>query len=163
MILRLLVYISVFTCLACAETWQDREHAFYSSRNAKPSPARLISALTKDVAWSKTQPSLKEEFTSYQGDLIAAVIRFKDPRSMNVLFQLIDTGDMALSTLAGFGDESAMRAIAVLRDKHGRETVRHSAMLLLYKMTEPQNLARIKRPQVRAKLYSSLADCGIRP
>jgi len=100
--------------------------------------------------------SLTEEFSDYVGDLIAAVTSLKDPRSLDSLFEVIDTGNMALNALASFGDRSLLRAISLLDSRPVSDTVRSSAVFLLAKIAQPDNVAQLRDPSSRSLLLNAL-------
>ncbi len=116
----------------------------------------LIQALAKDAAWGRSQARLTEQFTDYEGDLIAAVTELNDPRSIDALFEVIDTGNMALNALAGFGDESLRRTIALLDSRPADHSIRSSAVFLLVKIAQPENVARLRDRSSKSLLLNAL-------
>jgi HEAT repeat protein len=164
-----------------AASWQDREAAFFRLLRSVPQVGDgshswavlpgilaaqpdsgetlridLIRSLAKDAAWGRSAKSLPEEFGDYEGDLIAAVAELKDPRSIDALFEVIETGNMALNALAGFGDESLRRAIGLLDSRPANDNIRSSAGFLLAKIAEPSNVAMLKDPSSKNLLLNAL-------
>jgi len=121
----------------------------------------LIRALSMETAWMKSQATLPESFTNYHGDLLAAVASLSDIRSCPVLLQLVDSGNMALDALAGFG-EAALDPTLRMLAQGPDDITRLPLVRLLAKMTEPTNLTRMARPDsgsaISAALVLSLKD-----
>jgi hypothetical protein len=108
-----------------------------------------------ETAWMNSQATLPESFTNYHGDLLAAVASLSDVRSCPVLLQLVDSGNMALDALAGFGEAALDPALRMLAQGPA-EITRLSLVRLLAKMAEPTNLIRMTRPDSRNAISAAL-------
>jgi hypothetical protein len=167
--------------LARAVGWQERSAAFYSLLASVPNADRahpwivlkqvlasdpvnadrltidLIAALQTEATWVKAQSDVSEGFGSYEGDLIAAVASIEDRRAVPALFLVIDTGNMAVSALASSGDEALSRALVALKEVN-EEGMRHSLMILLARIAQPENLLNVKSLDLKAQMNSALVN-----
>jgi hypothetical protein len=102
----------------------------------------LISLLDQEtsLATSADAPDT-EEYSVYYGDVIQAVSTLRDARSTHVLFRCVNTGNMALSALAGFGDGALTEALNAMLTAD--EETRHNLFRLFSEMTEPKNVANL--------------------
>lgn len=66
-----------------------------------------------DLVSSNAAPS-SEEFSTYYGDLIQAVTTLRDSSSTHVLMRCVNTGNMAIAVLAGFGETALSEALSAL-------------------------------------------------
>jgi len=118
----------------------------------------LVGLLTREngfVAASQNDPtiSLSEEYVTYYGDVIAAVSALRNERSIPALIGAITSGDMATSTLAGFGNKAIDSIMIQLGS--GDEDVRGAAVIVLLEMLEPTNFSSLNRRTV-SKLRNGL-------
>src|SRR5207245_2023685 len=73
----------------------------------------------------------------YYANVIWAVSSLKDIRSLNALIDAINTGNMATSALAAFGDAAVDPVLKVFN--RGDNTARHSACGVLSQMLDAKN------------------------
>ncbi len=123
-----------------------------------------------------------EEYSSYFGDLIAAVAALRDKRALNALCENIATGNLATKGLAALGSDSLERILEILASPDtagGAATARRmSAVRTLSQMLDPsivklddaRSLAKVekglirgakdKQSWVRISAVEGLARCG---
>lgn len=134
--------------------------------------ARLIALLTTEAAYdTKIQDAFDksgasiapENYYDYIGDLIMAVVHMRDPRSLNALMYFIDSGNMATSAIASFGDAALEQVLPLIdspiRQSHfgHRSGLRHPAYTVLSKMVEAKNLQNFTDPPAaRARIKDRL-------
>jgi hypothetical protein len=113
--------------------YQLRPLGFGSSDSIK---VGIISLLITESAYTKSRTvrSDTESYGSYFGDLVEAVTSLHDTRSINALVGVVDTGDMATRTLAGFGTQALDAVIAKLSSTD--VGVRNGATIALQEMLE---------------------------
>jgi len=166
--------------------WEARSRAFYEllklgsgdrSYVARPvqdimeraSPAEadrlklaLIKLLEKEnevvEGYKRTGGHFGEDYSNYYGDVIAAVTNLKDPRSMNAMLGALDTGGMAIRTLASFAPASLNPLLERLRDED--TTTRMFALDAICEMLEPVNYDRVKarRPEIKQAFLRAVRD-----
>ncbi len=139
--------------------------AIHSGAVSRDDLAGQVSALlTKEAAFEKQIQDAFEKsgkqvstappgYSDYLGDLLMAVDYMRDPRSLPALMYFIDTGNMATSAIASFGDP-ALKQILALIDSPGAVashsvnavSLRQSAYRVLSEMVEPKNLQNFSDP-----------------
>ena len=97
---------------------------------------------------------LSEEYSTYYGDLIEAIATLRDTRSSHVLFRCLNTGNMAISAVAGFGDDALAEALNAMPTAD--EETRRSPFRLFAQMAEPKNMLKFTRQESRAELSQVL-------
>src|ERR1017187_8925146 len=166
--------------------WTDRAAGFYSMARAGLSADRRsefpvadgVSAISRADAESRLvlvqalnalldlesnlvnsgkAPIGDESYSDYYGDVIQAVTVLRDTTSAPVLLKCINTGGMAVGTLASLGDEALSAAMNLLVSTADAET-RHSLFRMFAEMAEPRNLSRLTAPDSRSKLLNVLLD-----
>jgi hypothetical protein len=157
--------------------WEARSSAFYEllrlgvgdrSYVARPvrdiieraSPAdadklklALIQLLEKEnqvvEGYKRTGGHFGEDYSNYYGDVIAAVTALRDPRSMNAMLGALDTGGMAVETLASFAPASLGPLLSRLRDQDS--TTRMFVLETLCQMLAPENYDKVKAQRLEIK------------
>ena len=122
----------------------------------------VIDLLTTENANNTLTPSTisdsSEAYGEYYGDLIGAVGRLNDPRSIGALVGAINTGNMVSDAIAGFG-ASALDAV-ILQLANSNVTMRGSAALTIGKMLDKGTVA---DPTSVAKIRSALNSASLDP
>jgi hypothetical protein len=129
------------------------------SRANAASRTVLVQALTHlldqetDLISSNLAPS-SEDYSTYYGDVIQAVTTLRDSSSTRVLIRCINTGNMALTAVAGFGEPALSEAINLLPTADVE--TRSSLFRLFSRMTEPRNIANLKSAASHTSLLNAL-------
>jgi hypothetical protein len=99
-----------------------------------------------------------EAYGEYYGDVINAVVKLNDPRSITALVGAINTGNMAMNAIANFGTSALSQVIQQLSGSN--PTMRSSAALTIGKMIGA-NL--VSDPSSRAAIGSALETASSDP
>ena len=97
----------------------------------------LINLLAVENAYEKSDAfsisdDQGEAYGTYRGDLVDVVASLKDPRAINALIDVIDSGSTAMDAIASFGIAGLAPVIRKLADAD--PTVRNGAALVLQKL-----------------------------
>lgn len=134
----------------------DREAAFYQAIQVCPDGEPLataeINALTKENLYVKAAPSLDESYTDYYGSLVLAVSQLGDPRTIQPLADVIDSGSIAIYALAGFG-AAALDAVSA-KSFSSDDTVRNAVILTANLMLQPGYSALVSDDIAKTKLQN---------
>jgi len=141
-----------------------REQAFYQLRTFGYSSSdqikvAIISLLTLESASVQSQASPNEDYATYFGDVIHAVAALNDVRALSALLAVVDSGDVAVNALAGFGTTALDPVITRLSST--RDTVKTAAVLVLDKMLEPPNFQLVNDPTSISKIRLALEDASL--
>ena len=108
-----------------------------------------------DAEYRRTGVPLGEGYgEGYYANVIWAVSSLKDIRSLNALIDAINTGNMATSALAAFGDAAVDPVLKVFNS--GDNTARHSACGVLSQMLDAKNAPKVRDPVSRRKIKDAL-------
>jgi HEAT repeat protein len=110
----------------------------------------IIDTLPTETAFVKMQSSLSDAYSTYYGDLVAAVASLDDTRSITALLGVVNTGSIATSALAGFG-KSALDPLLAMLDSED-PTIRAGIVMTLTQMLSPVNLANVNDSDTMARL-----------
>lgn len=88
--------------------------------------------------FDQTTLSSPEDCSTYYGDVIQAVTALRDISSMRALMRCLNTGNMAATVVASFGDASLSEALNMLPAADAQ--TRHSLFRLFSQMTEQRKL-----------------------
>lgn len=143
-----------------------RSQAFYKLRafgysSSDQIKVAIINLLTLENAYAPSQASLSEDYVTYYGDVVRAVAALNDIRALNALLDVIDSGNMAISALAGFGTAALDPVIAKLNSP--QDTVKTAAVLVLNKMLEPPNFQLVNDPISMSKIRAALEKASLDP
>lgn len=109
---------------------------------------------------SGNRTPLSNDEGELHADLIWALADLQDPRSTDVLLDAVNTGNVAVSSLATFGDKSLPKVMERLNAKPDRET-NLSLMLVILQMCEDRNLSHVSpesKATIRQVLLAALND-----
>src|SRR5215831_1280400 len=120
----------------------NRSQAFYQLQafgyaSSDQSKIAIINLLALENAYSQSQTSLSEDYVTYYGEVVRVVGTLNDVRALNALLDVIDSGNMAISALAGLGTAAIDPVIAKLGGT--QDTVKTAAVLVLNKMLDSPN------------------------
>ena len=160
------VRIAAFRDLVAQGTQLDKGSAFpvsdavlaiaHQNRESRLTLVRDLTALLEfenhNVSSGKTPAT--EEFSDYYADLIQAVTTLRDPSSLPVLIDDVNTGGMATNALASFGDDAL--SLVIRKIPAADHETRSSLYGVLDLMTEAKNLARFKNPESKSILEAAL-------
>src|SRR5712691_1495928 len=142
-----------------------RMTAFYAlqpTANSSSDEVRLglINLLQTEVEYEKSDPSLPapDGHGSYFGELIDIVASFKDERAIGALSGAIDTGRIATSALAAFGQASLTTVITILNA--GEAGHRIGAAVVLGQMLTPDNIGAVSDLVSLARMKQALVGAG---
>src|SRR5213592_1625084 len=108
-----------------------------------------------DAEYRRTGVPMGEGYgEGYYANVIGAVSSLRDIRSLNALIGAINTGSMATSALAAFGDVAVDPVLKVFNS--GDNTARHSACGVLSEMLDAKNATKVRNPVSRRKIKDAL-------
>jgi hypothetical protein len=116
----------------------------------------LIELLKKEnaTALRGSQPRLTEEYTSYWGDVIAAVAALRDNRGLRPLLDVLQTGNIATKAVAQLGRNSIPRVLELSTNTD--MVIRNAATRTLSQMLDPPNIDRVKDARSLSRIKGAL-------
>jgi hypothetical protein len=138
--------------------YQLQEFGYSSSEQIK---VAIINLLTLENTYADSQTSLSEDYVTYYGDVTMAVAALNDVRALNALLGVIDSGDIAVKALAGFGTTALDPVIAELNSP--QDTIKTAAVLVLDQMLEPPNFQLVNDPISISKIRAALVKASLDP
>src|SRR5438132_4616370 len=117
------------------------------NRVAKEQNELFLQRCAKNSSYCSRPLPEAEGRSEYYAYLIMAVTGLKDPRAVDALLGAINTGNMATSALAAFGDAALDRVLEVFNTSDG--TSRQSAGSVLAEMLDAKNASKVRDPRSR--------------
>ena len=180
------VDLTSIRCSACKPSMQildGIENAIHSGVVTHDEmAAQLIGLLKKEADYEK---EIQQRFAAtnvsvappgyydYLGDLVMAVVHMRDPRSLDVLFDFLDSGGMVANAIASFGDPALQQTLAEL-DSPGSarmpsvtsDSRQLAAYVVLSHMVEAKNLQKFSDPAasrtiIKDRLLAGLSEPSI--
>lgn len=128
-----------------------------AARNDKVSLA-VIGLLGQETAYAEALTSEDEGYATYYSNVVTYVASLQDDRAIPQLTDVIDTGNLVTTTLAGFGPPSLDPVTSKLSD--GDPEVRDSATIVLSQMLDPGNYQKINDTVSKQKIAAALTGAS---